>query len=87
MTKNGSSRCFFGQKRVYLKTIAAETVMGHTRYLIGQHPLSLVFDQKRPGTSDYSYFAQFLPIFGHFMSLSGGLLDLLEHIDTHHENN
>ena len=28
MTKNGSFRCFFGRKRVYLKTIAAESVLG-----------------------------------------------------------
>ena len=28
MAKNGSTRCFFGQKRVYLKTIAAESVVG-----------------------------------------------------------
>ena len=28
MAKNGSTRCFFGQKRMYLKTIAAESVVG-----------------------------------------------------------
>ena len=28
MAKNGSTRCFFGQKRMYLKTIAAEVVVG-----------------------------------------------------------
>ena len=28
MAKNGSSRCFFGQKRVYLETIAAKSVVG-----------------------------------------------------------
>ena len=28
MAKNGSSRCFFDQKRMYLKTIAAESVVG-----------------------------------------------------------
>ena len=27
MAKNGSTRCFFGQKRVYLKTIATESVV------------------------------------------------------------
>ena len=29
MAKSGSSRCFFGQKRMHLKTIAAESVVGH----------------------------------------------------------
>ena len=29
MAKRGSSRCFFGQKRMYLKTIAVESVVGH----------------------------------------------------------
>ena len=28
MAKNGSTRCFFGQKRMYLKTIVAESVVG-----------------------------------------------------------
>ena len=28
MAKNGSTRCFFGQKRMYLKTITAESVVG-----------------------------------------------------------
>ena len=46
-------------------------------YLIGQHPLSPVFGQKRPGAPDYSYFAQLPPVFGHFMFLSGGLLENL----------
>ena len=44
-------------------------------YLIGQRPLSPVFGQKRPGTPGNSYFAQLPPVFGHFMFLSGGLLD------------
>ena len=44
-------------------------------YLIGQHPLSPVFGQKRPGTPGNSYFAQLPPVFGHFMFLSGGLFD------------
>ena len=30
MAKTGSSRCFFGQKRVYLETIAAESAVGRT---------------------------------------------------------
>ena len=29
MAKNGSSRCFFGQQRVCLKTIAAQSAVGH----------------------------------------------------------
>ena len=44
-------------------------------YLIGPHPLSTVFGQKRPGAPGNSYFAQLPPVFGHFMFLSGGLLD------------
>ena len=44
-------------------------------YLIGQYPLSPVFCQKRPGTPGNSYFVQLPPVFGHFMFLSGGLLD------------
>ena len=68
MAKNGSSRCFFGQKRMYLKTIAACC----WPYLIGQHPLSPVFGQKRPGTAGNSYFVQLPPVSGHFMFLSGG---------------
>ena len=28
MAKNGSTRCFFGKKRMYLKTIAVESVVG-----------------------------------------------------------
>ena len=38
MAKNGSTWCFFGQKQMYLKTIAAESVVGriwlaNTHYL------------------------------------------------------
>ena len=43
--------------------------------LIGQHPLSPVFGQKRPVTPGNSYFAQLPPVFGHSMFFSGGLLD------------
>ena len=43
-------------------------------YVIGQHPLSPVFDQKRPGTPGNSYFAQLPAVFDHFMFHSGGLL-------------
>ena len=35
------------------------------------------FWPKRPGTPGNSYFAQLPPVFGHFMFLSGGLLDCL----------
>ena len=44
-------------------------------YRIGQSPLSPVFGQKRPSTPSNSYFAQLPPVFGHFMFLSGGLLE------------
>ena len=44
-------------------------------YLIGRHPHSPVLGQNRPGAPGYSYFAQLPPVFGHFMFLSGGLLD------------
>ena len=36
-------------------------------YLIGQHPLSPVLGQNRPGTPRNSYLAQLPPVFGHFM--------------------
>ena len=60
MAKNGSSRCFFCQKRVYLKTIAAESVVGHI-CLANIHFLP--------------FLAILCSVFGHFMFLSGGLLD------------
>ena len=73
-----------GQKRKYPllfwpKTDVPQNNSGREccwQYLIGQHPLSPVFGQKRPGTpGNNSYFAQLPPVFGHFMFLSGGLLD------------
>ena len=72
-----------GQKREYPvlfwpKTDVPENNSGREccwPYLIGQHPLSPVFGQKRPGTAGNSYYAQLPPVFGHFMFLSGGLLD------------
>ena len=72
-----------GQKREYPvlfwpKTYVPENNSGREccwPYVIGQHPLSPVFGQKRPGTPGNSYFAQLPPVFGHFMFLSGGLLD------------
>ena len=63
-----------GQKRVYLKTIAAESVVGDI-CLAKTHLITPVFGQKRMGAPDYSYFAQLPPVFGHFMFFSGGLLD------------
>ena len=66
MAKNGSTRCFFGQKRMYVP----ENNSGREccwPYLIGQHPLSPVFGRKRPGTPGNSYFAQLPPVFGHFL--------------------
>ena len=44
-------------------------------YLIGQHPLSPIFCQKRPGAPGYSCTSQLSSVFGHFMFLSHGLLD------------
>ena len=57
-------------------------------YLIGQHLLSPVFGQKkRPSAPGYiSYFAQLPPVLGHFMFLSGGLLDY-SNINMGHKNN
>ena len=66
---------FFGQKRMYPENNCGRESCWP--YLIGQHPLSPVFGQKRPGTPGNSYFAQLPPVFGHFMFLSGGLLDYL----------
>ena len=72
-----------GQKREYLVLFWPKTDVPENNsdreccwpYLIGQYPLSPVFGQKRPGTPGNSYFAQFPPVFGHFMFLSGWLLD------------
>ena len=80
---NGQKRelpVLFGQKRIYPENSSGRECCWP--YLIGQHPLSPVFGQKRPGTPGNSYFAQLPPVFrhfcfvfGHFMFLSGGLLD------------
>ena len=64
-----------GQKREYPvlfwpKTDVPENNSGREwcwPYLIGQHPLSPVFGQKRPGNLGNSYFAQLPPVFGDFM--------------------
>ena len=77
--KNGSIRCFFGQKRMHLKTIVAESVVGRIG-LANTHCLPFLVKSDRvlpaiatlPGNS---YFAQLLPVFGHFLFFSGGLLD------------
>ena len=81
----GLGRLFLGngQKREYPvlfwpKTDVPENNSGREccwPYLIGKPPPSPVFGQKRPGTPGNSYFAQLPPVFGHFMFLSGGLLD------------
>ena len=55
----------FGQKRMYPENNSGRDCCWP--YLIGQHPLSPVFGQKRPGTPGNSYFAQLPPVFGHFM--------------------
>ena len=45
-------------------------------YLIGQHPISTVFGQKRPGALGYSYFAQLFAILCSFpMGYSATLTD------------
>ena len=69
-----------GQKREYPvlfwpKTDVPENNSGREYcwpYLIGQHPLSPVFGQKRPGTPGNSYFAQLPPVFGHLCSFPVG---------------
>ena len=73
---NGQKRelpVLFGQKRMYPENNSGRECCWP--YLIGQRPLSPVFGQKRPGTPGNSYFAQLPPVFGHFMFLSGGLLE------------
>ena len=62
--------------------------------LIGQHPLSPVFGQKRPGTPGNSYFAQLPPVFGYFMFRFWPFYvpfwwatRLLEQINMGHKNN
>ena len=82
MVENGSSRCFSGQKRTHLNTIAARECCGP--YLIGRHSISPVCGEKRPGAPDYYYFAQLPLFFGHFVFPSGGLL---EQTNTDHESN
>ena len=65
---NGQKRklpVLLGQKRMYSENNSGRE--GCWPYLIGQHPLSPVFGQKRPGTLGNSYFAQLPPVFGHFM--------------------
>ena len=63
----------FVQKRMYPENNSGRECCWS--YLIGQHPLSPVFSQKRPGTPGNSCFAQLPPVFGLFMFLSSGLLE------------
>ena len=58
-------RVLFGQKRIYPENNCGRECCWP--YLIGQHPLSPVCGQKRPGTPGNSYFAQLPPVFGHFL--------------------
>ena len=65
---NGQKRelpVLFGQKRMYPENNSGRECCWP--YLIGQHPLSPVFGQRRPGTPGNSYFAQLPPVFGHFL--------------------
>ena len=73
---NGQKRelpVLFGQKRMYSENNG--DIECCWPYLIGQHPLSPGLGQMRPGTPGNSYFAQLPPVSGHFMFLSGGLLE------------
>ena len=80
MAKNGSSQRYFGQKRMYLKTLAAESVVGRTR-LINTHylPFLAKSDRVLPVIATLLSFHPFLAIlcsvFGQLMFLSGGLHD------------
>ena len=80
MAKNGSSRCFLAKNGCTLKTIAAESVVGRiwlakTHYL----PFLAKSDRVLPVIatllSFHPFLAIFCSVFGHFMFLSGGLLD------------
>ena len=65
---NGQKRelpVLFGQNRMYPENNSGREC--RWPYLIGQHPLSPVFGQKRPGTPGNSHFAQLPPVFGHLM--------------------
>ena len=80
MAKNGNIRCFFGQKRMYPKTIAAESVVGRIR-LANTHYLPFLAKSERVPPvigallSFHPFLAIFCSVFGHIMFLSGGLLD------------
>ena len=69
----------FGQKRVYPENNSGRECCWP--YLIGQHPLSLVFGQKRPGNPGNSFFAQLPPVFCHVMFLSVGPLESIPQTD------
>ena len=81
---NGQKRelqVLFGQKRMYPENNCGRECCWP--YLIGRHPLSPVFGHKRLGIlpviatllSFHPVLAIFCSVFGHFMFLSGGLLD------------
>ena len=80
---NGQKRelpVLFGQKQMYPKNNSGRECCWP--YLVGQHPLSPVFGQKRPVLpviatllSFHPFLAILCSVFGHFMFLSGGLLD------------
>ena len=61
-------------------------------YLIDQHLLSPVLGQKQPGVPNYSdtlfsfqpFLAIMCSVFGHFMFLSGGLLDSANSLRLHY---
>ena len=57
-------------------------------YLIGQHPSSPVFGQKRPGAPIPFYFAQLPPVVGHILFPFGRLLEQtsLDHKNRYHKN-
>ena len=92
---NGQKREYpvlFGQRRMYPENNSGRECCWP--YLIGQHPLSPVFGQKRPGTPGNSYFAQLPPVLGHFIFRFGPFYvsfrwatSVLEQINMSHKNN
>ena len=80
MAKNGSSRCFLAKNGCTLKTIAAESVVGHI-WLANTHYLPFLAKSDRvlpviaTLLSFHPFLAIFCSVFGHFMFISGGLLD------------
>ena len=62
MAKNGSTRCFFGQKRMYLKTIAAESVVGRIWLANTHYPFLAKSDRVLPVIATLLSFHPFLAI-------------------------